>query len=373
VVAVLARRLLAATSVMLLWVSACTGSTDSDETAGTVAHAALDTIAPVAAASSETMAPPEDPSDLSATPSTAQQTVTVTVKGLGGLGGGDLAGVLSHDPDGTVVGGFAAKVVEENFTTTEMIMRPGDPEASESADLGGNLWPHVTDEVALVEPGVYTLMMWADTGLEGYSRWVPANSDGAGLTGCVYSFEVSEHQSAHVVLDGDFAGLGYVGICRDDPAAFTFATDDLCDWVSEDEIAEFVAAEFDWDGTATEIDTRNAEGCSWELTSETTEPATLGFIAPTGLTIADEVDHYELGDEFGIGSQALGHPYLSDGVAYYLQGFGPLAFGVPDDDRWFVLDDSPDIEAWPAVSEDAFWYGWFGVADRLIEELGWTP
>lgn len=362
--------------MVLLWVSACTGSTDSDETAGTVAHVALDTIAPVAAAPSETIAPPEDPSDSSATPSTAQQTVTVTVKGLSGLVGGELAGVLSHDPDGIVVGGFAAKVVAENFTTTEMIMRPGDLDASESADLGGNPWPHVTDEVALVEPGVYTLMMWADTGLGGYSRWVPANSDGAGLTGCVYSFEVSEHQPAHVVLDGDFTGLGYVGICRDDPAAFAFATDDLCDWVSENEITEFVAAEFDWNGTATEIDTRNDAGCYWELT-ETLGPGTLGFIAPIELTIPDDVEHYDPESEIEIGlvigTPILGHPYLSDGVAYYLRGFGPLAFGVPDDNRWFVVDGLPDIKTSPAVAQGDAWIGWFGVADRLIDELGWMP
>jgi hypothetical protein len=222
------------------------------------------------------------------------------------------------------------------------------------------------------------LMMWADTGLGGYSRWVPANSDGAGLTGCVYNFEVTEHQPAHVVLDGNFAGLGYVGVCRDDPAVFTFATDDLCEWVTEDEIAGFVAAEIDWDGTATEIGMPNTAGCSWELTSETTEPGILGFTAPTGLTIADEVDHYEPGDEWVIGSQVLGHPDLSDGVAYYLQGFGPLAFGVPEDDRWIVADYPPDIKAAAQLieqhgGEDAFWYGWFGVADHLIEELGWTP
>ena len=37
--------------------------------------------------------------------------------------------------------------------------------------------------------------------------------------------------------------------CTDDDsgaaAVFSFATDDLCEWVSEAEVAEFVAAEFD--------------------------------------------------------------------------------------------------------------------------------
>ena len=40
---------------------------------------------------------------------------------------------------------------------------------------------------------------------------------------------------------------------------FSFADDDLCAWVSEPEVAEFLAAEFDWDGIATEQGQR--QGC----------------------------------------------------------------------------------------------------------------
>ena len=60
--------------------------------------------------------------------------------------------------------------------------------------------------------------------------------------------------------------------------AFTFADDDLCEWVSEDEVAEFVAAEFEWDGTAvfegaaadryrSAGEPEDPDSCQWTLTS----------------------------------------------------------------------------------------------------------
>ena len=51
-------------------------------------------------------------------------------------------------------------------------------------------------------------------------------------------------------------------------AVFSFADDDLCERVSEADVAEWVAAEFDWDGTAEEVGSTSAEiACEWTLQS----------------------------------------------------------------------------------------------------------
>ena len=76
-------------------------------------------------------------------------------------------------------------------------------------------WPYVTDEVFVADPGRYTVTLWADTSLGAYNRWLPLNSDGRGLAGCVFSFDVAEDTRTELVLDGQLWTSGYLGICAE--------------------------------------------------------------------------------------------------------------------------------------------------------------
>jgi hypothetical protein len=165
----------------------------------------------------------------------------------------------------------------------------------------------------------------------------------------------------------------------DDAEPFTFADDDLCEWVSEDQVADFVAAEFPWEGTAAEIDdaTAPAESCHWRLTSTAGDvgdvyagDATLGEEFAGNAYDLDKVDIAEFDQELGveIGAAVTGHPALSDGVVVYNEGFGQFAFGVPPNDEYLTLAVSPgDDDAWDEDYEARF----FGVADRFIRALNW--
>jgi len=159
--------------------------------------------------------------------------------------------------------------------------------------------------------------------------------------------------------------------------AFTFADDDLCEWVSEDEVAEFVAAEFEWDGTAVlegaSEPEEDPDSCQWRLMSTAGEAG--GVTAGNASTWEDfnnepydfsEVEVVDFNEDLGfveIGSSAVsGYPSLSDGVVVHSGGFGQYAFWVPPSDEYLYL---------MVVIEDGDEGEFFGVADRFVRELGW--
>lgn len=127
--------------------------------------------------------------------------VEVTVQDLEGLEGGQVAGVLYQGeglemPDTRVIGGFGVSIDADPFSTTEWV-RVGQDSTSESSGL----FPYVTDDILSVEPGSYTLMLWAaDSAIGPYSRWVPGGPDS--LIGCSTIFEAEEGQSASVTIVG---------------------------------------------------------------------------------------------------------------------------------------------------------------------------
>lgn len=137
-----------------------------------------------------------------------RSSVEVTVVGIRGYRGGDLAGVVHEASDGTVVGGFSASVGSDDFTTTKVVRNPGGAD-----DAWGATWPSLTEEAALLTPGEYVVMLWLDTGLGGYTPWLPLNTDGRGLAGCVHRFEVTDDDTTEVVVSGDVSATGYVGVC----------------------------------------------------------------------------------------------------------------------------------------------------------------
>ena len=132
----------------------------------------------------------------------AQVAVTITISGLEGATDHYLAGVLysgrTVDPDERVVGGVATVVTSDPFTA-DLELKVGNDEfpdaqddsAAEKTSVPSDciLFPYLTDEQQLVDPGTYTLQLWlSPTTIGPYSRWVPGQQ--AGLVGCVTTFDV---------------------------------------------------------------------------------------------------------------------------------------------------------------------------------------
>ncbi len=140
-------------------------------------------------------------------------TVEFTIVDLVGYAGGDVAGVVTRDVDGLVVGGFATRISDDPFTTTVLLRRPAEADGLIGA------WPHVTDEEAFLSPGEYVLTLWVDTGLGAYTRWFPLNTDARGLAGCVQAFTVNRGSRTSVVVGGDVQSTGYLGVCEPTTAA----------------------------------------------------------------------------------------------------------------------------------------------------------
>jgi hypothetical protein len=176
--------------------------------------------------------------------------------------------------------------------------------------------------------------------------------------------------------------LGTLSCSSDDAEPFTFADDDLCEWISEDQVADFVAAEFDWAGTAAELDeaTGPEVSCQWRLTSTAGDygevqagDASLWRDFSGNPSDFDIVDIVEFDQELGlvgIGAAVSGHPALSDGVVVQNGGFGQYAFWVTPNDEYLSFTVRPfDDDAWDEDYEARF----FGVADRFMRELNWLP
>lgn len=163
----------------------------------------------------------------------------------------------------------------------------------------------------------------------------------------------------------------------DDVETFTFADDDLCEWVSEVEVAEFVAAEFDWDGTAV-VATVEPDLCEWTLSNAPgdTGSVTAGNAATTWRDFDgapydfSQLEVIDIDGEVGtleIGAVVSGHPSLSDGVVVHNGGFGQFAFWVPSHGEYLSLAVSVDDGFWDQDHEARF----FSVADLFMQELGW--
>ena len=138
------------------------------------------------------------------------QAVSVTVSGVSGHAGDELAGVLYEggeltDLDRDALGGFWSVVSSDDFTTTEVVREPGI--------AGVGRFPFVADEALTVAPGRYTLVLWVDLGLGGMSRWVPINTDGMGLFGCQVVFEVGDDAQTDVVVSANLEPDGWNTNC----------------------------------------------------------------------------------------------------------------------------------------------------------------
>jgi hypothetical protein len=166
---------------------------------------------------------------------------------------------------------------------------------------------------------------------------------------------------------------------------FSFADDDLCEWVTQEELTGFITEAFDWDGSAVQTppDSPSAK-CEWRLIGD--EEGEIGFVSAfdaTGgelqpkegesgeavdfaaLDVVDFSDHTPV--EMDVVAVS-GHPDLSDGVVAYDYGWNTYVFWVPPRDDYLGLFFGVpigDSEVWV----DA---GYFEVADQILHELGWV-
>ena len=164
-------------------------------------------------------------------------------------------------------------------------------------------------------------------------------------------------------------------------AVFSFADDDLCEWVTEEEVAGFVAAAFDWDGTVTQSPPDAPPGapmtCEWQLTADgdptgmlvATEARweTFGG-SPYDLAALEVVDFDSAAPEDIERAAVSGHPALAEGVLVTADGWGQYAFWVPPRDQYLALMMSVPGEELSYPIDDRM----FMVADQFLRELGWV-
>ncbi|MGB7877364.1 MAG: hypothetical protein WBL31_01290 [Ilumatobacteraceae bacterium] len=161
-------------------------------------------------------------------------------------------------------------------------------------------------------------------------------------------------------------------------AGFSSERDDLCEWVTGDEVAEFViAAGFavERPATASEPATDDATGwdCAWTFASG--EELQLGVRARPGrldaLQARDTVAEYEgPGQIMEPGATVSGHPALSDGVVVENTAFGRFTFHTPGrDDVLNVMFLTVGAEAAEAGYEAAL----MAMSDSVLGDLGWVP
>lgn len=186
--------------------------------------------------------------------------------------------------------------------------------------------------------------------------------------------------------------FGALGGCGDDDSgsdqAFGFENDDLCAWVTPDEVAGFFTSVYGIDVTAepdpnVTIDPDGPDECWWRLTAPTGEgyyEVFAGNADPGVLLPVEEITPYD-GGTVGIpGGTVSEHPALSDGVVVQSSGWGVYVFWVPPHEEYLAMFlnhrvgttatgvDSADDPQEREEQQTRF----FAFADQFVRELGWV-
>ncbi len=166
--------------------------------------------------------------------------------------------------------------------------------------------------------------------------------------------------------------------------AFSFAEHDLCESVSADRVAEWVATEFGSTGTATPM--QATAGCEWTVErTDADDVVVSGSDASlwqdfggnsydfAARMVADGVTEYPpSGGSVEIGAWVVGHPSLSDDVVVHNGGFGQFAFGTPPG-PWLQVSIRGVAADWDdGVASEEYEAHYFAVADHFLRELGWV-
>ena len=163
---------------------------------------------------------------------------------------------------------------------------------------------------------------------------------------------------------------------------FSFADDDLCEWVTQEELTGFITEAFDWNGSAVQTppDDSPSAKCEWRLVGDDvgefdSVSASDAIGTDFGTFDGESIDYAAL-DVVDFSDQPVemdvvavsGHPDLSDGVVAYNYGWGIYVFWVPPRDDYLALS-FPLLNGASEVWADA---AYFEVADQILHELGWV-
>ena len=122
---------------------------------------------------------------------------------------------------------------------------------------------------------------------------------------------------------------------------FSFADDDLCEWVTAEEVTRLVSTVYPWNGTAADgvPESEGSGSCLWSLSggdgngylSAGDASRWVGFGPGPYEVWAGPVVEYSEEDlaSIEVGTNVTGHPALSDGVVMGGGLFGQYAFWVP--------------------------------------------
>ncbi len=152
---------------------------------------------------------------------------------------------------------------------------------------------------------------------------------------------------------------------------FVFGEDDLCEWVTEEEVTDFVrgayeAAGVEWDGEATLItgEVGNYE-CQWTLTDDSGEITALR--SPGELGDQDVIVYADLDEDTPVGVTISGHPDFGDNVLISNIGWGSYAFWTTTSEDQLVLWVNLDVETDSVEWETPL----FIVANGFLDEMNW--
>lgn len=172
----------------------------------------------------------------------------------------------------------------------------------------------------------------------------------------------------------------FVGGCSSGEV-FTFAEDDLCEWVSEDDVTSFVNEAYEklgveWDGTAVAVPAQGSlwdlsgDYCRWDLTGG-------GYVIARGLTPASfgtgvtDYSEAEDGDYYSLSGPVSGHPEFDDNIIVGNAAFGRLGFWLEGSDDVLGIEmsliDGVSHNDWGQTTI------LFSVADSFLNKMGWTP
>lgn len=160
---------------------------------------------------------------------------------------------------------------------------------------------------------------------------------------------------------------------------FRFADDDLCEWISEDEVTEFVREAYALSGIDWEGDVAAAEpsGSAWDLPGGdycTWIPTGGGHVIARGLTpsqFSPPNDYSEADYDAVTHGSVSGHPDFPDGIIAAGAAFGRYGFWLEDSDEVLgleVLLDESDSGDWSQQEKMLF-----HIANSFLAEMGWAP
>jgi hypothetical protein len=158
--------------------------------------------------------------------------------------------------------------------------------------------------------------------------------------------------------------------------AFTFAEDDLCEWLTPDDVGRFYTTAYGTDVTVTarpSVDTGPDE-CGWLVTptsgDESVDSCEVSASVSDGSGVVGpvkEIIEYSGGGVPVPGATVSGHPALGDAVLVQSEGWGVYAFWVPPADQYLVLVDCNADSGGADVQTRLFTF-----ATLVLQELGWV-